>query len=97
VFRRKGSSSFIDSATPSLPWKFNKHVQPNKGLTRQGNGNSEELRCIIAKVKLNVTEEKLLNLMLKYNGGKPRAEVREALAFLPGRESDSDPEDLKTC
>ncbi|KAG5409961.1 hypothetical protein IGI04_006280 [Brassica rapa subsp. trilocularis] len=95
---------------PSLPWKFNKHVQPNKGLTRQGNGNSEELRCIIAKVKLNVTEEKLLNLMLKYNGGKPRAEVREALAFLlvtrpircnknvsspPGRESDSDPEDLK--
>ncbi|CAG7897305.1 unnamed protein product [Brassica rapa] len=78
---------------PTLPWKFNKHVQPNKGLTRQGNGNSEELRCVIAvirhgdrtpkqKVKLNVTEEKLLNLMLKYNGGKPRAEVREALAFL---------------
>jgi hypothetical protein len=27
-------------------------------------------------VKLKVTEEKLLNLMLKYNGGKPRAEVR---------------------
>ncbi|CAN7123705.1 unnamed protein product, partial [Brassica rapa subsp. narinosa] len=72
---------------PTLPWKFNKHVQPNKGLTRQGNGNSEELRCVIAvirqyKVKLNVTEEKLLNLMLKYNGGKPRAEVREAPAFL---------------
>ncbi|CDY70953.1 BnaUnng04100D, partial [Brassica napus] len=60
---------------------FNKHVQPNKGLTRQGNGNSEELRCVIAvirqyKVKLNVTEEKLLNLMLKYNGGKPRAETK---------------------
>ncbi|CAN7098239.1 unnamed protein product [Brassica rapa subsp. narinosa] len=52
--------------------------------------------------------------MLKYNGGKPRAEVREAPAFLtvqlqdildatrmlvprtrPGRESDSDPEDLE--
>ncbi|CAN7028801.1 unnamed protein product [Brassica rapa subsp. trilocularis] len=118
---------------PTLPWKFNKHVQPNKGLTRQGNENSEELRCVIAvirhgdrtpkqKVKLNVTEEKLLNLMLKYNGGKPRAEVREAPAFLavqlqdlldatrmlvlrtswnhelnslPGRESDSDPEDLE--
>ncbi|CDY46453.1 BnaA08g06550D [Brassica napus] len=112
---------------PTLPWKFNKHVQPNKGLTRQGNGNSEELRCVIAvirhgdrtpkqKVKLNVTEEKLLNLMLKYNGGKPRAELREAPAFLavqlqdldlldatrmlvprtrPGRESDSDPEDLE--
>ncbi|CAN7099703.1 unnamed protein product, partial [Brassica rapa subsp. narinosa] len=60
---------------PTLPWKFNKHVQPNKGLTRQGNGNSEELRCVIA-VKLNVTEEKLLNLMLKYNGGKPRAETK---------------------
>nr|VDD03293.1 unnamed protein product [Brassica rapa] len=135
--------------SPFLPWKFNKHVQPNKGLTRQGNGNSEELRCVIAvirhgdrtpkqKVNLNVTEEKLLNLMLKYNGEKPRAEVREAPAFLssifyqnldsfyifffflqtklksavqlqdlldatrmlvprtrPGRESDSDPEDLE--
>ncbi|KAH0843431.1 hypothetical protein HID58_019206 [Brassica napus] len=112
---------------PTLPWKFNKHVQPNKGLTRQGNVNSEKLRCVNAvirhgdrtpkqKVKLNVTEEKLLNLMLKYNGGKPRAEVREAPAFLqikkcstvarpircnknvsspPGRESDSDPEDLE--
>nr|VDC66408.1 unnamed protein product [Brassica rapa] len=52
--------------------------------------------------------------MLKYNGGKPRAEVREAPAFLavqlqdlldatrmlvprtrPGRESDSDLEDLE--
>ncbi|CAF1841380.1 unnamed protein product [Brassica napus] len=72
---------------PTLPWKFNKPVQPNKGLTRQGNGHSEELRCVIAvirqyKVKLNVTEEKLLNQMLKYNGGKPRAEVREGPAFL---------------
>ncbi|CAN7040025.1 unnamed protein product [Brassica rapa subsp. trilocularis] len=52
--------------------------------------------------------------MLKYNGGKPRAEVRETSAFFavqlqdlldatrmfvprtrPGRESDSDPEDLE--
>ncbi|CAN7092144.1 unnamed protein product, partial [Brassica rapa subsp. narinosa] len=112
---------------PTLPWKFNKPVQPNKGLTRQGNGHSEELRCVIAiirhgdqtpkqKMKLNVTEEKLLNLMLKYNGGKPRAEMREAPTKLkcavqlqdlldatkmlvprtrPGRESDSDPEDLE--
>ncbi|CAN6842184.1 unnamed protein product, partial [Brassica oleracea] len=133
---------------PTLPWKFNKHVQPNKGLTRQGNGNSEELRCVIAvirqyvflaykslfissillsvkilllhdsgdrtpkqKVKLNVREEKLLNLMLKYNGGKPRAETKlksavqlqdllDATRMLvprtrPGRESDSDPEDLE--
>ncbi|KAH0850646.1 hypothetical protein HID58_001344 [Brassica napus] len=78
----------LSSNLPStLPWKFNKHVQPNKGLTRQGNGNSEELSCVIVvirhgdrtpkqKVKLNVTEEKLLNLMLKYNGGKPRAETK---------------------
>ncbi|KAG2244135.1 hypothetical protein Bca52824_094028 [Brassica carinata] len=50
---------------PTLPWKFNKHVQPNKGLTRQGNGNSEELRCVIAVIRQ------------------------------PGRESDSDPEDLE--
>lgn len=27
------------------------------------------------KVKLKVTEEKLLNLMLKYNGGRARSEV----------------------
>ncbi|XP_022635701.1 inositol hexakisphosphate and diphosphoinositol-pentakisphosphate kinase VIP2 isoform X3 [Vigna radiata var. radiata] len=50
-------------------------------------GQSEELRCVIAvirhgdrtpkqKVKLKVTEEKLLNLMLKYNGGRPRAETK---------------------
>ncbi|CAD6236525.1 unnamed protein product [Miscanthus lutarioriparius] len=48
---------------------------------------SEELRCVIAvirhgdrtpkqKVKLKVTEEKLLKLMLKYNGGKARAEAK---------------------
>ncbi|CAG7864670.1 unnamed protein product, partial [Brassica rapa] len=91
---------------------FNKHVYPNKGLTRQGNENSEELRCVIAvirqyKVKLNVTEEKLLNLMLKYNGGKPRAETRLKSAvqlqdlldatrmLVLRRESDSDPEDLE--
>ncbi|CAN7120626.1 unnamed protein product [Brassica rapa subsp. narinosa] len=55
------------------------------------------------KVKLNVTEEKLLNLMLKYNGGKPRAELQELLDATrmlvprtrPRRESDSDPEDLE--
>nr|VDC66612.1 unnamed protein product [Brassica rapa] len=119
------ASHLSSTLPPTLPWKFNKPVQPNKGLTRQGNGHSEELRCVIAvirhgdrtpkhKVKLNVTEEKLLNLMLKYNGGKPRAEVREGPTFLafqlqdlldatrmlvphtrPGRESDSDPEDLE--
>ncbi|KAL7604454.1 hypothetical protein Lser_V15G20588 [Lactuca serriola] len=50
-------------------------------------GQAEELRCVIAivrhgdrtpkqKVKLKVTEEKLLNIMLKYNGGRPRAETK---------------------
>ncbi|KAJ0228654.1 hypothetical protein HA466_0323110, partial [Hirschfeldia incana] len=84
-------------------------------------GQSEELRCVIAvvrhgdrtpkqKVKLKVTEEKLLNLMLKYNGGKPKAETKLKTAVQlqdlldatrtliprtrPG-ESDSDAEDLE--
>uniref|UniRef100_M1CCY1 diphosphoinositol-pentakisphosphate 1-kinase n=1 Tax=Solanum tuberosum TaxID=4113 RepID=M1CCY1_SOLTU len=50
-------------------------------------GQAEELRCVVTivrhgdrtpkqKVKLKVTEEKLLNLMLKYNGGKPRSETK---------------------
>ncbi|KAL8545889.1 hypothetical protein ACS0TY_005854 [Phlomoides rotata] len=85
-------------------------------------GQSEELRCVIAiirhgdrtpkqKVKLIVTEEKLLNLMLKYNGGRPRAETKlksavqlqdllDATRILvprirPGRESDSEAEDIE--
>ncbi|CAN1755551.1 Inositol hexakisphosphate and diphosphoinositol-pentakisphosphate kinase VIP2 [Linum perenne] len=85
-------------------------------------GQSEELRCVITiirhgdrtpkqKVKLKVTEEKLLNLMLKYNGGKPRAETKlksavqlqdllDATRMLvprsrPGRESDSEAEDIE--
>ncbi|CAI5975842.1 unnamed protein product [Closterium sp. NIES-64] len=50
-------------------------------------GTREELRCVIAvirhgdrtpkqKVKLVVTQERLLKLMLKYNGGKPRSEAK---------------------
>ncbi|KAM0943706.1 putative phosphotransferase with a phosphate group as acceptor [Dioscorea sansibarensis] len=85
-------------------------------------GQSEELRCVIAiirhgdrtpkqKVKLKVTEEKLLNLMLKYNGGRARAETKlksavqlqdllDATRMLvprsrSGRESDSDAEELE--
>ncbi|KAJ6806590.1 inositol hexakisphosphate and diphosphoinositol-pentakisphosphate kinase-like isoform X1 [Iris pallida] len=85
-------------------------------------GQSEELRCVIAvirhgdrtpkqKVKLKVTEEKLLNLMLKYNGGRARAETKlksaiqlqdllDATRMLvprswSGRESDSDAEDIE--
>ncbi|CAK9162862.1 unnamed protein product [Ilex paraguariensis] len=85
-------------------------------------GQSEELRCVIAiirhgdrtpkqKVKLKVTEEKLLNLMLKYNGGRPRSETKlksavqlqdllDATRILvprarTGRESDSEAEDIE--
>ncbi|KAF1879319.1 hypothetical protein Lal_00005785 [Lupinus albus] len=85
-------------------------------------GQSEELRCVIAvirhgdrtpkqKVKLLVTEENLLNLMLKYNGGRPRSETKlksavqlqdllDATRMLvpctrPDRESDSEAEDVE--
>ncbi|XP_062151257.1 inositol hexakisphosphate and diphosphoinositol-pentakisphosphate kinase VIP1-like isoform X6 [Alnus glutinosa] len=85
-------------------------------------GQSEELRCVIAiirhgdrtpkqKVKLKVTEEKLLKLMLKYNGGRPRSETKlksaiqlqdllDATRMLvprtrQGRESDSETEDVE--
>ncbi|GMI99205.1 VIP1 homolog 2, ARABIDOPSIS HOMOLOG OF YEAST VIP1 2, VIP homolog 1 [Hibiscus trionum] len=85
-------------------------------------GQSEELRCVIVvirhgdrtpkqKVKLKVTEEKLLNLMLKYNGGRPRSETKLKSAvqlqdlldatrmlvprYRPGRGSDSEAEDLE--
>ncbi|KAK4783978.1 hypothetical protein SAY86_018346 [Trapa natans] len=85
-------------------------------------GQAEELRCVIAiirhgdrtpkqKVKLKVTEEKLLNLMLKYNGGKPRSETKlksavqlqdllDATRMLvprarSDRESDSEAEDIE--
>lgn len=33
-------------------------------------------------MKLKVTEEKLLNLMLKYNEGRPRAEVIKVSVFI---------------
>ncbi|CAD6229623.1 unnamed protein product [Miscanthus lutarioriparius] len=91
------------------------HERGTVGISRP----SEELRCVIAvirhgdrtpkqKVKLKVTEEKLLNLMLKYNGGKAHAEAKlksalqlqdllDATRILvprarSGRESDSDVE-----
>ncbi|KAI4389068.1 hypothetical protein MLD38_001332 [Melastoma candidum] len=85
-------------------------------------GQSQELRCVIAiirhgdrtpkqKVKLKVTEERLLNLMPKYNGGKPRCEIKlksavqlqdvlDATRMLvprarPDRESDGEAEDFE--
>ncbi|KAL3676691.1 hypothetical protein R1sor_026639 [Riccia sorocarpa] len=87
-------------------------------------GQSEELRCVIAvlrhgdrtpkqKVKMKVTHERLLNLMLKYNGGRPRAEAKlksavqlqdlldATRALVPrtrsGKESDSEAEDLENA
>ncbi|KAL6520346.1 Inositol hexakisphosphate and diphosphoinositol-pentakisphosphate kinase vip2 [Orobanche minor] len=77
---------------PTLPWKVNEPDQQSELTRQGSGiigtfGQSEELRCVIAiirhgdrtpkqKVKLKVTEEKLLNLMLKYNGGRPRAETK---------------------
>lgn len=43
------------------------------------------------KVKLKVTEEKLLNLMLKYNGGRPRSEeiilISSIFRFCPTKQN----------
>ncbi|KAL3629310.1 Inositol hexakisphosphate and diphosphoinositol-pentakisphosphate kinase vip2 [Castilleja foliolosa] len=110
---------------PTLPWKAKEPEQQTELTRQGSGiigtfGQSEELRCVIAiirhgdrtpkqKVKLKVTEEKLLNLMLKYNGGRPRAETKlksavqlqdllDATRILvprtrPGPESDSDAED----
>ncbi|GAU35279.1 hypothetical protein TSUD_274810 [Trifolium subterraneum] len=85
-------------------------------------GQAEELRSVIAvirhgdrtpkqKVKLKVTEEKLLNLIVKYNGGRPRCETKlksavqlqdllDATRMLvprtrPDPESDSEAEDVE--
>ncbi|GER36857.1 inositol hexakisphosphate anddiphosphoinositol-pentakisphosphate kinase [Striga asiatica] len=112
---------------PTLPWKVEPVQQceglTRQGSGIIGTfGQSEELRCVIAiirhgdrtpkqKVKLKVTEEKLLNLMLKYNGGRPRAETKLKSAvqlqdlldatriLVPrarhGRESDSEAEDIE--
>ncbi|CAN6322971.1 unnamed protein product [Urochloa humidicola] len=112
---------------PTLPWKSEPVqpteglTRQGSGIIGTF-GQSEELRCVIVvirhgdrtpkqKVKLKVTEEKLLNLMLKYNGGKPRAETKLKSAIqlqdlldatrqlVPptrsGRESDSDAEDVE--
>ncbi|XP_047333247.1 inositol hexakisphosphate and diphosphoinositol-pentakisphosphate kinase VIP2-like isoform X2 [Impatiens glandulifera] len=112
---------------PTLPWNANEPAQTDgltrQGSGVIGKfGQSEELHCVIAiirhgdrtpkqKVKLKVTEEKLLNLMLKYNGGKPRSETKLKTAVelqdlldatrtlvprtRPGRGSDSEAEDME--
>ncbi|ONM07833.1 Phosphoglycerate mutase-like family protein [Zea mays] len=112
---------------PTLPWKSEPVqpteglTRQGSGIIGTF-GQSEELRCVIVvirhgdrtpkqKVKLKVTEEKLLNLMLKYNGGKPRVETKLKSAvqlqdlldatrqLVPptrsGRESDSDADDIE--
>ncbi|WJX82682.1 inositol hexakisphosphate and diphosphoinositol-pentakisphosphate kinase [Trifolium repens] len=85
-------------------------------------GQAEELRSLIAvirhgdrtpkqKLKLKVIEEKLLNLIVKYNGGRPRSETKlksvvqlqdllDATQMLvprtrPDPESDSEAEDVE--
>ncbi|KAK2457104.1 inositol hexakisphosphate and diphosphoinositol-pentakisphosphate kinase VIP2 [Trifolium repens] len=85
-------------------------------------GQAEELRSVIVvirhcdrtpkqKVKLKVIEEKLLNLIVKYNGGRPRSETKlksvvqlqdllDATRMLvsrtrPDPESDSEAEDVE--
>ncbi|CAN6827525.1 unnamed protein product [Brassica oleracea] len=99
---------------PTLPWKFNKHVQPNKGLTRQGNGNLEELRCVIAVIRQYVflAYKSLLSplyfyllkfcyyMTTKLKSAVQLQDLLDATRMLvprtrPGRESDSDPEDLE--
>lgn len=112
---------------PCLPWKCTEPVQieiTRQGSSVMSGtfGQSEELRCVIAvlrhgdrtpkqKVKMKVTQERLLNLMLKYNGGRPRAEAKlksavqlqdllDATRLLvprarSGKESDSEAEDLE--
>ncbi|KAH7283712.1 hypothetical protein KP509_34G020400 [Ceratopteris richardii] len=112
---------------PCLPWKCTEPVnveirRQGSSVTSGTFGQSEELRCVIAvlrhgdrtpkqKVKMKVTQERLLNLMLKYNGGRPRAEAKlksavqlqdllDATRLLvprarSGKESDSEAEDLE--
>ncbi|KAK2423261.1 inositol hexakisphosphate and diphosphoinositol-pentakisphosphate kinase VIP2 [Trifolium repens] len=74
VARCKSSSSFFGSA---INGTF---------------GQAEELRSVIAvirhgdrtpkqKVKLKVTEEKLLNLIVKYYGDRPRSETKHKVLF----------------
>ncbi|KAG5386030.1 hypothetical protein IGI04_037500 [Brassica rapa subsp. trilocularis] len=87
---------------PTLPWKFNKHVQPNKGLTRQGNGNSEELRCVIARSNSKTEGETKCyrGETTKLKSAVKLQDLLDATRMLvlrtrPGRESDSDPENLE--
>ncbi|MCO5593914.1 hypothetical protein L7F22_047933 [Adiantum nelumboides] len=77
---------------PCLPWIRTEPVKveitrQSSSVMSGTFGQSEELRCVIAvlrhgdrtpkqKVKMKVTQERLLNLMLKYNGGRPRAEAK---------------------
>ncbi|KAL0461652.1 UNVERIFIED_CONTAM: Inositol hexakisphosphate and diphosphoinositol-pentakisphosphate kinase VIP2 [Sesamum latifolium] len=73
---------------PTLPWKVNEPVQPCEGLTRQGSGligtfgQSEELRC--TKLKSAVQLQDLLDATRIL---VPRTR--------PGRESDSEAEDIE--
>ncbi|KAJ7538636.1 hypothetical protein O6H91_11G057700 [Diphasiastrum complanatum] len=111
---------------PCLPWNRNEPspremTRQGSSVMTGTFGQSEELRCVIAilrhgdrtpkqKVKMKVTQDRLLNLMMKYNGGRPHAEAKlksavqlqdllDATRMLvprarSGRESDSETEDF---
>ncbi|KAK2417895.1 inositol hexakisphosphate and diphosphoinositol-pentakisphosphate kinase VIP2 [Trifolium repens] len=71
---------------PTLPWKVNESMQPPEPLTRQvvllmALLDSIGDRTPKQKVKLKVAEEKLLNLIVKYNGGRPRSETKLKVLF----------------
>ncbi|XP_024521024.1 inositol hexakisphosphate and diphosphoinositol-pentakisphosphate kinase VIP1 [Selaginella moellendorffii] len=115
----------LSKIPPCLSWSEPRPLElPRQGSSVMSGtfGQSEELRCVIAvlrhgdrtpkqKVKMKVTQDRLLNLMLKYNGGRPRAEAKlksavqlqdllDATRMLvprarSGKESDSEAEDLE--
>ncbi|GBG59071.1 hypothetical protein CBR_g24415 [Chara braunii] len=107
----------------TLPWSKG-DMSPKRANSAHGGtfGSVEELRAVVAvirhgdrtpkeKLKMRVTQDRLLSLMLKYNGGKPRTEAKLKSAvqlqdlldatrmLVPrvrnGKESDSEAEDLE--
>ncbi|XP_037406880.1 inositol hexakisphosphate and diphosphoinositol-pentakisphosphate kinase VIP1-like isoform X2 [Triticum dicoccoides] len=106
---------FLDEKAPHiytipahLPWRISEPAQPSDALLSDTANYASGDRTPKQKVKLKITQEKLLKLMLKYNGGKAHAEAKlksalqlqdllDATRILvprarSGRESDSDAE-----
>ncbi|CAM6083123.1 unnamed protein product [Calypogeia fissa] len=127
MFLKAKAPHLSSKLPPRLPWgghdyNFEHGLSRQNSIVSGTFGQAEELRCVIAvirhgdrtpkqKVKLKVTHDRLLNLMLKYNGGRPRAEAKlksavqlqdllDATRMLvprqrTGKESDSEAEDLE--